>query len=152
MSRTKKSKIVTALTASLLSLVVFVPAAPAPTTPLLASIGDFVWQDSDRDGIQDAGEMGIAGVLVNLYQCGSPTPMASTNTDSTGYYLFEGLTPGDYYVEFILPPGYAFSPQNQGADDALDSDADPATGKAACTTLAPDEDDLTWDTNVRSQR
>ncbi|MCB9296615.1 MAG: hypothetical protein H6559_26400 [Lewinellaceae bacterium] len=32
-----------------------------------AFIGDFVWQDTDGDGIQDAGEPGIPGVTVNLY-------------------------------------------------------------------------------------
>ena len=36
----------------------FVPAA---------SIGDRVWHDTDRDGIQDPGEPGVAGVTVTLF-------------------------------------------------------------------------------------
>src|SRR5204862_338321 len=30
------------------------------------SVGDFVWVDSDRDGVQDPGEPGIAGVTLRL--------------------------------------------------------------------------------------
>ena len=32
-----------------------------------ATIGDLVWNDSDDDGIRDAGELGISGVTVRLY-------------------------------------------------------------------------------------
>jgi hypothetical protein len=56
--------------------------------------------------------------------------------------------PGDYYVEFVTPDGYVFSPQDQGADDTIDSDADPATGMTACTTLEPGENDITWDAGL----
>ncbi len=66
-------------------------------------------------------------------------------SSATGFYHFTGLTPGDYFVCFVPPAGYAVSPQNQGADDALDSDASPATGCTVATTLSPGEDDLTWD-------
>jgi len=31
-----------------------------------AQLGDFVWNDTDHDGIQDSGEVGVAGVTVNL--------------------------------------------------------------------------------------
>ena len=34
----------------------------------LGSIGDFVFRDDNQNGIQDAGEPGIAGVVVNLYK------------------------------------------------------------------------------------
>ncbi len=37
--------------------------------------------------------------------------------------------------EFIPPPGYVLSPQDQGADDAVDSDPDPATGQTSLETL-----------------
>ena len=112
-----------------------------------ASIGDYVWLDDNRNGIQDEGEVGKAGVTVNLYDC-QDVLLATTVTDENGYYLFSGLMPGDYYVEFVLPFGYVFSPQDQGMDDAIDSDADPITGKAICTTLEADEHDMTWDAGL----
>jgi len=112
--------------------------------PELAAIGDFVWIDENRDGIQDDGEPGFPGVTVNLYDC-QDNFIATMLTDENGYYLFDGLTPGDYYVEFIEPEAYDITLQNQGADNALDSDADPTTGITVCTTLEPGETDLTWD-------
>jgi len=113
-------------------------------TPGLAAIGDTVWFDEDQDGIQDAGEPGIPDVTVNLYDC-SDVLMATTTTDADGYYLFTGLLPGGYYVEFIPPEGYVLTLQDQGADDTIDSDADPVTGRTMCTTLDEDETDVTWD-------
>jgi len=92
----------------------------------LASIGDYVWHDVNMNGLQDDGESGLDGVTVNLYD-GSGNFLKTTTTSGGGYYIFEYLVPGDYYVEFVPPPDYDFSRQDQG-DDALDSDADPTTG------------------------
>ena len=88
----------------------------------------------DADGIQDAGEAGIDGVTVNLY-ASDGTFIATTITAGGGLYLFDDLTPGDYYVEFIPPAGYVISPQDQGGNDATDSDADSTTGQTITTTL-----------------
>ncbi len=115
---------------------------------LPASIGDYVWVDTDGDGVQDAGELGLDGVTVKLYDS-SNNLVDTTTTSGGGAYNFTGLTPGDYYVEFVLPAGYAFSPQDQGGDDALDSDADTTTGKTAVTTLVSGENDTTWDAGLR---
>ena len=99
-------------------------------------IGDYVWEDLNADGVQDAGEWGIADVTVRLfYENGSPTGDV-TQTDSDGYYLFSDLPPGDYYVVFdisTLPDGYIISPLNAG-DDALDSDADEDSGGRTANT------------------
>jgi hypothetical protein len=113
----------------------------------LAALGDFVWEDQNQDGIQDAGEPGIAGVTVNLYDCAGMI-LASTTTDANGYYLFTDLMPGDYMVEFILLTDYVFSPQYQGTDPALDSNADPATGLSECVTLGCGETNLTIDAGM----
>jgi len=110
----------------------------------VAAIGDTVWLDTNQDGIQDAGELGFPDVVVNLYDC-LDNFIATTMTDANGFYKFDNLIPGDYYVEFIAPESYAISPQDQGGDDANDSDADLVTGKTICTTLDPGEYDPTWD-------
>jgi hypothetical protein len=47
-----------------------------------------------------------------------------------------------------LPEGYVFTMQDQGADDAIDSDADPATGMTICTNLVAGERDMTWDAGI----
>ena len=57
------------------------------------------------------------------------------------------LAPGDYYVEFTPPAGYAISPADRGADDAADSDASPL-GTTAVTTIALGEADPSWDAGL----
>ncbi|WP_214627359.1 SdrD B-like domain-containing protein [Paenibacillus agaridevorans] len=76
-------------------------------------IGNYVWLDRNRDGVQNDGpESGINGITVKLYKVGDPTFIRTTTTaDSTGlgnpgYYLFDGLEPGDYEVEFEIPDSY----------------------------------------------
>ena len=95
-----------------------------------ATISDFVWDDLDADGIQDAGEIGINNVTVELFN-GAAVSQGTTTTNVAGIYSFPGLTPGTYFVEFTTPAGFTFSPQDQGADDTVDSDANTATGRTA---------------------
>jgi len=112
-----------------------------------ASLGNFVWRDINNNGIQDTGETGVGGVSVSLFTSGGAL-VAATTTASDGSYLFSGLIPGDYYVIFTLPDGYVFSPQNQGSNDGIDSDADGTTGQTATTTLVSGENDLSWDAGL----
>jgi hypothetical protein len=96
-------------------------------------LGDRVWYDTDQDGIQDAGEPGVASVVVDLYvRACTGQAIASDTTNGSGHYLFADLGPGIYCLQFRdIPAGMSISPQNQGSDDALDSDADPATAQIA---------------------
>jgi hypothetical protein len=57
-------------------------------------IGDFVWNDLNKNGIQDAGEPGIAGAQVVLTGAANTT----TTTNANGSYLFSGLCAGSYTV------------------------------------------------------
>src|SRR5205085_309814 len=113
-----------------------------------ATIGDFVWNDTNANGIQDSGETGVAGATVTLYTSANVQVGASQTTGANGLYLFTGLTPGDYYVQVTPPAGYLFSPQDQGSNDAKDSDANTTTGQMAVTTLTSGEDDRTWDAGL----
>ncbi len=136
------------LTGDAASLTWCASALSVPVEVAPAALGDFVWNDMNNDGIQDGGEPGIEGVTVNLYECEGSVPIASMQTDANGNYLFDGLAPGSYQVEFVLLMGYQFSPQDQGMDDAMDSDANPATGMTICIDLEAGETDLTWDAGM----
>ncbi|MFZ0493140.1 MAG: SdrD B-like domain-containing protein [Acidimicrobiia bacterium] len=123
------------------------PSTTTTTSSLLGSIGDFVWNDANDNGVQDADEVGIAGVTVNLYD-GAGTLLASMVTDAGGHYRFGGLVSGDYVVEFVLPTtAWEFSPAGQGSDDALDSDPG-ADGRTGVITLAAGAGDLTNDAGM----
>ena len=104
-------------------------------------IGDFVWNDVNGNGCQDTGELGIPNVKVDLYSgtCGTTgTFIATTNTDSTGHYLFSGLCPGDYQVAITTPAGYAATTPNTGCKDSTQppytSDRD---SKCNCAGVSP---------------
>ncbi len=112
-----------------------------------AAIGDRVFFDTDGDGIQDDGEVGVAEVTVTLLD-EDLVEYASTTTDEDGDYLFDGLTPGDWTVVFTAPDGTDLTLQGEGTDPALDSDADPQTGRTAVVNLSPGERDLTVDAGL----
>jgi protocatechuate 3,4-dioxygenase beta subunit len=114
----------------------------------LASIGDRVWYDANRDGVQDPMENGVPNVTVNLLD-GSGTLIASTITDANGNYQFIDLEPGNYAIEVVPPAGYAFTLQDSASGtDSSDSDVDPTTGRTIVTTLDPGEDDRDWDAGL----
>ncbi len=67
----------------------------------LGKLGDLAWLDSDGDGMQDAGEPGIPGIQIVLYQYGMVTGQAST--DAYGRYMIADLYPGRYTVQVMMP-------------------------------------------------
>ncbi len=118
-------------------------------TGALMSLGNRVWFDPNNNGNVDAGEVGIANVTVSLYRDndnnGLPDGPAirATLTDASGYYLFEGLTPGRYLVGLNNANFNAGGPltslvsttNSSGigspapADNEIDSDANPANNQ-----------------------
>lgn len=90
------------------------------------SISGRVWLDANGDGVQDTGEAGLTGAPVRLMS--GRMAMAVVETGVDGTYRFEKRLGGEYEVVFEAPPGFSFSPKDQGDDD-LDSDANPASGQ-----------------------
>ncbi|MBM0753657.1 YSIRK-type signal peptide-containing protein, partial [Staphylococcus epidermidis] len=90
------------------------------------SVGDYVWEDTNKDGIQDDNEKGISGVKVTLKNKNGDT-IGTTTTDSNGKYEFTGLENGDYTIEFETPEGYTPTKQNSGSDEGKDSNGTKTT-------------------------
>jgi hypothetical protein len=91
-------------------------------TPTPINIGNFVWHDLNGNGIQDAGEPGIAGITVQLWNAAKTNLIASAVTNVNGVYTLIAPLPGDYRVRVVPFNGSSFSPKNQGVDDIKDSD------------------------------
>ena len=62
------------------------------------SLGNRVWFDTNNNSTRDAGELGVPGVVVELYSTSGGPALATTITDASGYYRFDGLFAGDYIV------------------------------------------------------
>ncbi|MGX7358918.1 SdrD B-like domain-containing protein, partial [Dolosigranulum pigrum] len=93
------------------------------------SIGDKVWVDSNKDGIQDLGEQGLANVTVKLVdEFGN---VKTTNTNQNGEYRFDNLDEGTYQVIFQTPEGYEATKPYQGDDRGQDSNAATTTIKVS---------------------
>ncbi len=111
------------------------PFAPLPDT---VAIGSLVWNDDNANGIQDAAELGIPGVRVDLWQDlngnsadGAEFLVGWTYTDNKGFYYFSGQAPGVYQVQIpesnfvdglpLAGSGYS-SPISSIVDDQIDGD------------------------------
>jgi serine-aspartate repeat-containing protein C/D/E len=72
----------------------------------IATIGNYVWNDSNRNGKQDENEKGLGGVVITTYRQGSTTTIATTITATNGNYSFS-LPAGNYDFKFVAPKGYS---------------------------------------------
>jgi len=97
---------------------------PLPGTDTM--IGNLVWHDRNRNGVQDPGEGGIGGICVSLLDANGKS-LQQTTTDSNGYYAFN-VKAGEYIIEFEKPAWLEFARKNV-RDEGADSDVDPATGQ-----------------------
>lgn len=99
-------------------------AIPGGGPPASSSrIGDFVWHDKNRNGIQDPREGGVSGAQVMLLD--SQGGLSTTVTDSQGRYEFENLPAGAYRLGVVpstLPLLALPAPCDAGSDDGLDND------------------------------
>jgi hypothetical protein len=122
------------------------------------AIGNFVWEDTNGNGHQDSGEIGLNGIRVRLYQCSAAgnvngfevasTITANNPNGKPGYFRFEICGENNtYYLVFdAIPDGYEFTDPNVG-DDTTDSDPN-IMGVTDC--FAPnDTADLTRDAGLR---
>ena len=122
------------------------------------SVGNFVWFDANKDGIQDADEVGVAGVTVTLTDAaGNPVidldgnPVKPVTTDANGKYEFTNLMPNverivanageeNYKVTFTPPAGYSATKSYAAADGEKDSN-----GTESNVTLTEGQNDETVD-------
>lgn len=72
---------------------------------LPVEVGNYLWLDQDKDGIQDPQEPGVSGVALSLYD-ENCNELETTVSDANGYYSFKDLNVDlDYYI-VITDPDY----------------------------------------------
>ena len=90
------------------------------------AVGDYIWYDTDGDGVQDSNEAGIGGVVVSL----SGAATATTTTDANGYYSFPNLANGSYTITLTTTGPLA------GMVNTFDPDVSGAGNNATTFTIA----------------
>ncbi len=91
-------------------------ASDTTTINTTRALSGFAYIDLDRDGVRDANEPGIAGVLFAL--TGTSAAGAAVNltatSDATGLYTFNNVAPGTYNVSQTQPTGYQDANETAG--------------------------------------
>ena len=93
------------------------------------NVGDFVWEDLNNNGAQDANEIGIEEIEITITS-ENGVISETTMTNAEGAYQFTGLPARIYKICVDLPSGFNFAKSNIGTDE-LDSDVD----SSGCTTF-----------------
>lgn len=124
---------------------------PFPVPVPTGSIGDYVWNDTNKNGLQEAGELPLSGVTVRLLDAdNNDAVLNTTTTNSSGVYSFYNVVAGNYKVQFMALTNFVLSPKdvNNNQSDAGDSDPDPATGKTDTFVLSASEDTYSVDAGM----
>ena len=101
--------------------------------PMAASgaIGSCVWEDTNGNGIFEAGEPPVAGVPVSIFT-DNGVFVRETVTDGSGNYQFDDILQGIYFLRFETIGEFEFTIPNIGSD-LNDSDVDDTNGPGTTT-------------------
>jgi len=105
-----------------------------------AAVGNYIWFDSNEDGIQDNDEDGANNYIIRLWNdAGTPLAMQTSRvnplSNEPGFYFFDNLAPGDYYISTTISFGTSFTSPNQG-NESLDSNIDGSNGAGTSATFS----------------
>lgn len=92
---------------------------------LSANVGNLVWRDLNLNGLQDAGEPGVAGVRVELWDNARAVLWDTAVSDVNGNYTVSTSGPGTYRLYVTPQSGYVLVAKDAG-DNLRDSDAYPS--------------------------
>jgi hypothetical protein len=84
-------------------------------------IGDYVWFDTNQDGVQDPEESGIEGVIVELLD-DTGNVIFTTTTNENGYYYFGNLSLDEDYQVVISDDNFDPNGVLSGLENTFDPD------------------------------
>ncbi len=123
-----------------------------PRWLMAVNIGDYVWFDANQDGTQnEAASFGVNNVAVSLFtsaglQVDTTKLTANDASGNPGFYGFEDVAPGNYYIVFTAPVGQAFT-LPFASDASSDSNAD-RHGKSNTFSIVAGAADLSIDAGL----
>lgn len=79
------------------------------------SIGGTVFNDLNKNGIQDSGENILSGISAQLFKDGSTTPVKTLTSDANGSFSFTEVCDGTYILKPVLPSGWVQSSPTKSA-------------------------------------
>ena len=116
-----------------------------------SQIGDYVWLDENKNGLQDAHEEGIEGVTVTATGKNDDYSNTTTTTDENGYYYFGELLEDEYKISFTqYPEGLEWTEKYAGKESGeADSHVNPGTGETDWIYLHDGEKNMTVDAGLK---
>ncbi|MCC6283448.1 MAG: hypothetical protein IT262_22775, partial [Saprospiraceae bacterium] len=136
-------------------------------------VGDYVWYDANSNGTQDNGEKPVVNATVKLFSVGpdggigggDDVQIGSTlTTDANGFYQFNNIPNGTYYVQFskttitgidpitglaVLPANWIFTAPFLTGNDFNDSDANQVNGNSNAFTLTGNVCNISIDAGLK---
>ena len=102
-----------------------------------------VWHDTNDNGVIDAGEDRLGGVVIQLFDADG-NAVAETRTDANGGYCFKDLYPGKYTVTEIQPASFADGKDSLGQIGGI-TVGDVLGNDSFCVDLAPGDRGVNYD-------
>ncbi len=100
----------------------------------LGTIGDFVWEDINNNGLIDSNEPGIENIMINLMQ--GDSLISSTTSSANGAYNFANVYPsGNYYLSIEQSLIYDFTIYDANSNDQNNNDVDHSNGPGTTYTF-----------------
>ncbi len=108
-------------------------------------VGNYVWFDTDKDGIQDSNEAPVPNITMHLFDAITDTLLATTTTNSDGEYYFMTQPEGKYRIEIDVASfnsgaplnGFVLTSLNSTTDD-LDNDGILVASVPTILAMGPD--------------
>jgi uncharacterized repeat protein (TIGR01451 family) len=93
----------------------------------MAIAGNLVWRDDNLNGLQEASEPKISGIVVEAFDADTHQKVGQSVTDNDGVYEIDYLQKKEVYFRFYVPEGFSPTLPNTG-EDHLNSDVDHSFG------------------------
>jgi hypothetical protein len=115
------------------------PSDAQNSTNVYSTISGTVWKENTPvDGIHQANETGIPGMMVTMLDALTDRVIACGISDTAGHFLLKNYAGvGDYYLKYGYPEaGFTITAKRAGTDNEVNSAADPSTQTTDAFTIA----------------